>query len=663
MSPSRQEALLDILIRATKPLAGKTLASRLMVSSRTVRTLIHDLRRDGLPIVSSPLGYSLDLNRGLGQVPQEPHTPEKRLASICTTLVASDSPINVHDLAEELFVSDSTIETDLSRARQMLKQYDLRIERDKDTIRLVGSEGSRRRLVRQFLYGSAKELGPSTWSAMVSEFRHIDIAALRSALEEVFRDHGVELTEYALASIVLHTAVAIDRTQRGHPLGEDQTPSELPGLDITVKSSHAEIQRDAVTVGSSHITPDDDLLDSIVVGCARAVQEVCWVEFAPAEMRSLRDLLVVRGISGVLVADSTSPVAPEVARMTEELLNQLAQDFSIGATSPKGPLNMALHVQGLLVRSAAGAPLPPPLGDGFKRSHPLLHDFALRFAASLEERCGIRIDPVELDYLALHLGMQLMPSLEERDLVTITVVVPRYYDVGSQLVEQIRSAIKGVGAIEQVAQGIDFDFGSVSSDIIISTVPPAGPASARVVLVHPLPSRGDLDHVARSVRAERDKAVRRRIRTALSTLLDPDLFIRHEAPLTQEEALRTLTDRLLQAGYTEEHFYDDVLDRERASSTAFGGDFAIPHSMRMDANGTAIAALVCDDGVQWGADRVHLVLLFALSPDGRSTFRDVLDEITHLLAEGTLVNELIAGGTSAEQFISTFMELLDRDAS
>ena len=85
--------------------------------------------------------------------------------------------------------------------------------------------------------------------------------------------------------------------------------------------------------------------------------------------------------------------------------------------------------------------------------------------------------------------------------------------------------------------------------------------------------------------------------------------------------------------------------------------------MRMDANGTAIAALVCDDGVQWGADRVHLVLLFALSPDGRSTFRDVLDEITHLLAEGTLVNELIAGGTSAEQFISTFMELLDRDAS
>lgn len=149
----------------------------------------------------------------------------------------------------------------------------------------------------------------------------------------------------------------------------------------------------------------------------------------------------------------------------------------------------------------------------------------------------------------------------------------------------------------------------------------------------------------------------------MSTLLDPDLFIRHEAPLTQEEALRTLTDRLLQAGYTEEHFYDDVLDRERASSTAFGGDFAIPHSMRMDANGTAIAALVCDDGVQWGADRVHLVLLFALSPDGRSTFRDVLDEITHLLAEGTLVNELIAGGTSAEQFISTFMELLDRDAS
>ena len=51
--------------------------------------------------------------------------------------------------------------------------------------------------------------------------------------------------------------------------------------------------------------------------------------------------------------------------------------------------------------------------------------------------------------------------------------------------------------------------------------------------------------------------------------------------------------------------------------SAFGGEFAIPHSMHMDASATAIGVLVTEKPIPWGTSLVRLVLLFALSPDGR----------------------------------------------
>ncbi len=85
--------------------------------------------------------------------------------------------------------------------------------------------------------------------------------------------------------------------------------------------------------------------------------------------------------------------------------------------------------------------------------------------------------------------------------------------------------------------------------------------------------------------------------------------------------------------------------------------------MRMDAHSTAIAPLVCDEGIPWGNSRVRLVLLFALSPDGRQTFRDVLDEVTRLLSQGQHVAELISAGSDPRRFVTTFMDLLDRTST
>ncbi len=86
----------------------------------------------------------------------------------------------------------------------------------------------------------------------------------------------------------------------------------------------------------------------------------------------------------------------------------------------------------------------------------------------------------------------------------------------------------------------------------------------------------------------------------------------------------------------------------------------MPHSMRMDATRTAISVLVSDEPIEWAGSQVHLVVLFALSPNGRHVFRDVLDEMIAALAEPATISALIEHSGSYEDFVTTLLDLAGR---
>lgn len=263
-------------------------------------------------------------------------------------------------------------------------------------------------------------------------------------------------------------------------------------------------------------------------------------------------------------------------------------------------LNLALHVQNMVARAAAKQSLVNPLGNDFKNAHPLLHDLALYFAGRLETVLGIEVHEGEVDYLSFHMGMQFLRNLEQRDLVTITLVVPRYYDMATSVCDQLQDSVRGQALVEQTVTTIDADFGAVTSDLIVSCIEPGGPASAPVVKISPFLTTLDIDRVLSAVRQERDRNARRRVRTALTTLVDPQLFFHVHSVSSKEAALAMMCGKMVTAGYVEGTFLEDVLDRERRSSTSFGAEFAIPHSMYMDANATAISVMISDKGIPLG---------------------------------------------------------------
>lgn len=558
-------------------------------------------------------------------------TPDKRLRYLCRRLAQASAAVSVYDLASEVFVSDSTLEVDLRRVREMFRENDLVLRREREMVRVEGTERSRRRLLRQVLFRPAEGVLPATWQAFLADYAHVDAALLREAVATLVAESPLQLNEFALSDLLLHLTIAVDRASEGHALPPQAwTPAAV----------------DADVVALCH-----RLLD--------LVEDLFGLRLSDAELWALYGVIAVRAIRLTSPSTAEAVVDPAVRGMVAEMLEDISAKYLLGPPDSAVKLNLALHVQNLLARAQSGRQLSHPLGEDFKNKHPLVHDLALDFAARIETRTGVQVAPAEVDYLSLHMGLQYMRYLEQRDLVTITLVAPQYYGVSDNICEALARVARGQAVIERVVSTLDADFEAVSSDLLVSTADPPGRTSVPFVRIPVLPGPDDLDRVLDAVRVERQRNVRRRIRTALLTLIDPSLFVRGSFA-SKEEALGVMCGRLTAAGYVDDGYLSDVLERERRSSTAFGGEFAIPHSLHMDASATAIAVLVTERPIPWGTSLVRLVLLFALSPDGRQMFRDVLDEVTRLLADGSNVSELVDAGSDVGSFMAALVAILDR---
>jgi lichenan operon transcriptional antiterminator len=144
----------------------------------------------------------------------------------------------------------------------------------------------------------------------------------------------------------------------------------------------------------------------------------------------------------------------------------------------------------------------------------------------------------------------------------------------------------------------------------------------------------------------------------MSQMLDPRLYFRVPS-INKDDAIKLMCDRMASEGMVDDSFLQDVLERERLSPTAFGGSIAIPHSMSMNARCTAISILISGEPITWGESRVQLVALFALAPNGRHVFRDVLDKFIATLSDPARITALVTHSANYDSFMRALMNCLD----
>lgn len=233
---NRIKNILVELIATEEPMTGVELAKIIGVTDRTIRDDIREINKksDDLGISIKGIrgeGYLIDVkdnklyNKLLCSMIQEeqkedyivPTLPDDRVNYIVKKLLIAKDYLTLEGLAEELFVSKTTINGDLNKAEYILEEYDLKIWRKRYYgIKLIGDEIKIRLCLSKFLENKPYIANVQTTDFSESILKDVDLDKIKEILFKNIQKSQLKLSDITFNNLVVHIAISIQRIKNGY---------------------------------------------------------------------------------------------------------------------------------------------------------------------------------------------------------------------------------------------------------------------------------------------------------------------------------------------------------------------------------------------------------------------------------------------------------------
>jgi lichenan operon transcriptional antiterminator len=636
----KYERLLDQLVQSDGWVTAAELADQLGVTTRSVRSYVAAAKAAAHPlaiIAASTTGYRLNREAyatfvsGARAKDSDFDTPRDRVHHLVRRLTEAPQGLDVHELADSLFVSESTIEADLRKVKTLGEDAGVSLSRHGSVVTLTGSEADHRRLLSK-LFHSESAQGFLELENVQREFASDDLGAFKTDLIEMLDSQGYFVNEYGINSVLLHVAIAIDRVTR------DQ---RLPAPDPR--------ERDVAK-------------EPVAAGLAILIATRFTVILGDPDLDYIAKLLTTRVITPGLgepvktVADNY--VDPANLELIRQIVAQVSEEYLVDLNDEGFMVRLSLHLGNLVARAHDNSYSRNPLVRSIKTSYPMIYDVAVFIASQIQRAKSITMNDDEISYIALHLGSHLERQSRREERLTVAIVSPGYYDMHTILRERIESALGAELSVEIVVTRTDVDWTDFSTDLVLTTIAARG-VNDNVVVIQPFLTDGDIENIRRAVIRLRRHRRRAQIKDDLLLYFDEALYLRNVTAANDLEMIRLLGELMVERGIIDQSYVDGAIEREQMSSTAFTDTIAVPHAMVMSATKTSIAIAVNETPMPWGDNRVNVIALIAFSSSGRSSFQEVFDQFVEVFADRAEVMELIKKSTEFTAFIEELVHLID----
>lgn len=628
--------LMKYLFEADAWVTAASLADTLGISKRTVKTYVGELNSSYAGIIhSSPKGYHIDKEIGAKALKETkssiPQTARERAAYILKRI--SQEPTSTYDLCEELFISESTLRAVLPRIRKQLENFQLELQFSGDKLWMVGLEKNKRKLLSQLLYRESNENFVDL-ETIQSAFPEIDVIFVKNTVLEILSEYRYFINDYSLSNLVLHIAIAADRI-RNHT-GEGAYG--LTEQNFQLLSHEYELSQKVIDRLEEHLQ----------------------LKFSKGEVQEMALLLISRATSldynSITVDNLVDIIGKDCLSLVRELVNAVASFYYINLNEPEFFIRFALHIKNLLIRARNEHFCKNPMGDTIKASCPLIYDNAVNCARIIKEKTGIAINDDEIGYIAFHLGSTLETQKELASKLSAVIYCPTYYNMDNRLHKVLTDRFNTELMISNVVPEESGLKKISKSDLIICTVPVKNPLTKPVIQVQPFMSEADVSAIRQKIEEIRAAKKRETFSSYLRQIMLPEFFEHGSGFPGKEEAIHYLCGKFLKKGYVEEHFEEEVLEREEMSSTGFQ-NFAIPHAMKMRANKTGIYIYVSDTPTDWEGQPVFLIIMLCFNKEERYIFNEIFEPLTMILTEPANMKKALSYHTY-EGFIDFLQDCL-----
>ena len=627
MKTSKKELFLNFIKTQHDWIDSSTLANYLNVSTRSIRKYVNEINSNGEFILSSKKGYKVNLNNNCQTKvdSSENISPDNRLNLILKELIVNSNGINIFDLSEELFVSPATIEGDIVKANKFIGSYNLKIKQSKFLLKLIGNESAKRKLMSSIIF---KETGSDFLSLFDVQkiYQEYNLTKLKENIIYILKKYNLFINEYAINNILLHLMITIDRIKKNNYIDSVEVVNYIDNnVDIKI---------------AKYISNFLESEYNITLTSA----ELYYLVF------QLTNKTTVLNYNQMDTKSLSNYIDEHFVKLTKKIIKNVYDLYLIDLSDEEFVVKFTLHVKNLISRAKNNQVLRNQIPQKLKDSYPLIYDISVYICNQIQTLENVDIDEDEISYISLHVGSFFDRQKLLEDKVLCALITPNYYDLQFKIVRDLEKRFNESIEIIQIfsdTHNLDFDN---KVDMVITTLPINNRCPIPFVYVNPYLNRKDYDNIQSKFTQIKDRKNILTVQNHLEMYFSESLFMKNIYLDSAKDYIKFMGNILYENKYVKPNYIDDVLIREKMSSTAFNNNVAIPHSMKMDALKTGVCLIVNDKPVKWGEEKVQIIAMIPINEKEKEKFNYIFESFIEILSEWNNVKEL----TKADNY-SSFM--------
>lgn len=332
-------------------------------------------------------------------------------------------------------------------------------------------------------------------------------------------------------------------------------------------------------------------------------------------------------------------VSDEIIQITKNIIKNVDEHFFINLDSDNFITPFMLHLKNLKNRLIKNNLLKNPMLDSIKISCPTIYDISTFIAYQLTLSFHENVNEDEIAFIALHVGTEIERQKKEETKVSCLLLCPEYLNITSTLHKKI---MMDFGDQLTIQKSISFENEILGNnfDLLITTVPVLESTNYFTVLLPPFPMSYEKNKILDAIIRIENTKKSQILTNNLNFYFNEKLFYSMNEDISKSAVINELAERMINLGYVEENFKEEIWKRETASSTAFM-NIAIPHPMKMSTYKTSIGVVISHKGIDWGNQHfVNVVFMIAFNKIDNKHFHALYESLVLLFNEPIVISEI-----------------------
>lgn len=608
----KKEKILDILIKSKKVMTVNEIVEKINVSEKTVRTYLKELKEEvsdrGYSIIVKPkTGIELRYE-SIGEISNLETKIEKsdngsfqRYIYILKILLENRFTYTTQLFAEELYCSKTTINNDLKLVEEWLTSKNVKlVKKPNQGVYIEGlEEDIREALIELYkmLEGSKNideenilnkldcRLDSKTYYKLKELFITLDLIEIQKIVKDAEEQLEYCFTKEGFINIIMHISVAICRLK------------EKKGITIPIE-----------TLNTVKDTKEFEIASNVVTKLSKVFNvQVPMDEIAYIALHMLGTKIQINNLLATDNDDNNyyMDIAKRITRLIGEVLEEDIENDNVLIRG------LALHLRPTIIRLSNGIRIENPLLEEIKMQLGNIFSATWACGSIFQEEIGVMINEDEVAYLTLHIA-----SSVERIKKKTKVLVVCSSGIGTSqfLATRIESKFDGIEIVGIIPYSYLNKELVEKCDLIISTMGEGiNNFNREVVNVSALLDEEDIKKIkSRISTLKKKKNHLGKYSSEIQNVIDEKLLFDCKDDLSFKEIIRKYGQILLDKGYANEGFIENVIAREKLSSTNIGRGIAIPHAEEQYVNESKVCVVRLNNPIRLGTTKVDLIFILCL---------------------------------------------------